>query len=150
MLDSKCIYGKGIFAKCTRLACLLSFASLFFFFYVSRKCLNENCFLRTKKQNTMGSVSLKSCCSGRMVAVGCVWTSLDDQHSSRVHQMAAHAQKLPATANLHKTSCCQQCWRVQILSSWESPGGSVTCLHQCSAVSNPTTATIARKIHCRN
>ena len=28
MLDPKCIYGKSIFAKCTRLACLLSFASL--------------------------------------------------------------------------------------------------------------------------
>ena len=30
MLDPKCIYGKSIFAKCTRLGCLLSFASLFF------------------------------------------------------------------------------------------------------------------------
>ena len=29
MLDPKCIYRKSIFAKCTRLACLLSFASLF-------------------------------------------------------------------------------------------------------------------------
>ena len=29
MLDPKCIYQKSIFAKCTRLACLLSFASLF-------------------------------------------------------------------------------------------------------------------------
>ena len=31
MLDPKCIYRKSIFAKCTRLACLLSFASLFLF-----------------------------------------------------------------------------------------------------------------------
>ena len=30
MLDPKCIYRKSIFAKCTRLACLLSFVSLFF------------------------------------------------------------------------------------------------------------------------
>ena len=30
MLDPKCIYRKSIFAKCTRLACLLSFASLFY------------------------------------------------------------------------------------------------------------------------
>ena len=30
MLDPKCIFRKSIFAKCTRLACLLSFASLFF------------------------------------------------------------------------------------------------------------------------
>ena len=29
MLVPKCIYRKSIFAKCTRLACLLSFASLF-------------------------------------------------------------------------------------------------------------------------
>ena len=29
MLDPKCIYRKSIFAKCTRLACLLSFTSLF-------------------------------------------------------------------------------------------------------------------------
>ena len=29
MLIPKCIYPKSIFAKCTRLACLLSFASLF-------------------------------------------------------------------------------------------------------------------------
>ena len=29
MLDPKCIYGKSIFAKCTRLVFLLSFASLF-------------------------------------------------------------------------------------------------------------------------
>ena len=29
MLDPKCIYIKNIFAKCTRPACLLSFASLF-------------------------------------------------------------------------------------------------------------------------
>ena len=29
MLDPKCIYQKSIFAKCIRLACLLSFASLF-------------------------------------------------------------------------------------------------------------------------
>ena len=28
MLDPRCIYRKSIFAKCTRLACLLSFASL--------------------------------------------------------------------------------------------------------------------------
>ena len=32
MLDPKCIYRKSIFAKCTRLACLLSFASLFLCF----------------------------------------------------------------------------------------------------------------------
>ena len=31
MLVPKCIYPKSIFAKCTRLACLLSFASLFTF-----------------------------------------------------------------------------------------------------------------------
>ena len=30
MLYPKCIYQKSTFAKCTRLACLLSFASLFF------------------------------------------------------------------------------------------------------------------------
>ena len=29
MLVPKCIYPKSIFSKCTRLACLLSFASLF-------------------------------------------------------------------------------------------------------------------------
>ena len=33
MLDPKCIYQKIIFAKCTRLACLLSFASLFLYLY---------------------------------------------------------------------------------------------------------------------
>ena len=32
-----------------------------------------------------------------------------------------------------------QCW-LQMLSSWESPGGCVTCFHQCSAVSSPTIA----------
>ena len=30
MLDPKFIYRKSVFAKCTRLACLLSFASLFY------------------------------------------------------------------------------------------------------------------------
>ena len=34
MLDPKWIYRKSIFAKCTRLACLLSFASLFSLRYV--------------------------------------------------------------------------------------------------------------------
>ena len=33
----------------------------------------------------------------------------------------------------------RQCW-LQMLSSWESPGGCVTCFHQCSAVSSPTIA----------
>ena len=33
MLDPKCIYQKSIFAKCTRLACLLSFASIFNLLY---------------------------------------------------------------------------------------------------------------------
>ena len=54
MLDPKCIHRKSIFAKCTRLACLLSFASLFNDIRVhkipenagtARKCLNilESC-----------------------------------------------------------------------------------------------------------
>ena len=36
MLDPKCIYRKSIFAKYTRLACLLSFASLFFTLSVTK------------------------------------------------------------------------------------------------------------------
>ena len=34
MLHPKCIYQKSIFAKCTQLACLLSFASIFFYKYI--------------------------------------------------------------------------------------------------------------------
>ena len=43
MLDPKCIYRKRIFAKCTRLACLLSFASLFalFFFFFKMSILSN-------------------------------------------------------------------------------------------------------------
>ena len=148
---------------------------------LSKQYLIENCLPRTKRQNTMGSVSLKNCCSctGRAVAVvcvclggtlcvcvcmcvcacvwatvrACVWALLDDQHSSRVRQMAAqsHAQKFPTTASLHKRQVFSLTMlELQMLSSWEPPRGSLTCFHQCSAVSNPTSATIATKIQCRN
>ena len=42
MIDPKCIYQKGIFAKFTRLACLLSFASLFAISVNALQCSNDS------------------------------------------------------------------------------------------------------------
>ena len=47
MLDPKCIYRKSIFEKCTRLACLLSFASLF----ICHKCDGLTSFYNAKDIN---------------------------------------------------------------------------------------------------
>ena len=71
-----------------------------------------------------------------------MWTLLDDEHSSPIHQMAAHAQTA-FKGSLLQPACTRQalisqpqCW-LQMLSSWESPGGSVTCFGQFSGASNP-------------
>ena len=49
MLDPKCIYQKSIFAKCTRLACLLSFASLFNRSFWPKNC-QKQCLPVTKSE----------------------------------------------------------------------------------------------------
>ena len=48
MLDPKCIYRKSIIAKCTRLACLLSFGSLFLFDGSPIKAQSNNFFIICK------------------------------------------------------------------------------------------------------
>ena len=60
MLVPKCIYLKSIFAKCTRLACLLSFASLFL---EKLSCLAFNCHFMNNA-NYINAQNLKKSGSG--------------------------------------------------------------------------------------
>ena len=74
MLDPKCIYRKSIFAKCTRLVCLLSFASLLYL------CLNV--YFARHMALSCHNVTSSLCAKGGVRALG--WTFLFSIHLAKL------------------------------------------------------------------